>query len=212
MLSFIAAACGGGDDEEGAGGGETTATGGSETAAPKAGGTIRVALIQPTTAPNPLLVQDEGGAGILGATGEFLSFSDENLELQPRIAESWTPNADGSVWTFKIRQGVTFHNGAAADRERRQDHLRQAHQPRRRLGQRPVGARRRPLAGQHRGARRRHRRLQPRRAERQLPDARQLGELQRDHHSRRPRSGRLGQDVRGHRPVQAREASRPRSA
>lgn len=78
---------------------------------PVAGGTIRVALIQPATEPNPLLVQDEGGAGILGATGEFLSFSDANLELQPRLAESWTPNEDASVWTFAIRQGVTFHDG-----------------------------------------------------------------------------------------------------
>ncbi|HET6696008.1 MAG TPA: ABC transporter substrate-binding protein [Gaiellaceae bacterium] len=109
VLSFIAAACGGDDDDDGAsqtGGGETTA------GAVQPGGTVRVALIQPTTEPNPLLVQDEGGAGMLGATGEYLSFSDENLELQPRLAESWEPNDDGSVWTFKIRSGVTFHNGA----------------------------------------------------------------------------------------------------
>jgi peptide/nickel transport system substrate-binding protein len=108
VLSFIAAACGG-DDDDGAtqtGGGETTA------GAVQPGGTVRVALIQPTTEPNPLLVQDEGGAGMLGATGEYLSFSDENLELQPRLAESWEPNEDGSVWTFTIRSGVTFHNGA----------------------------------------------------------------------------------------------------
>ena len=34
------------------------------------------------------------------------------LELEPHIAESWSPNADGTEWTFKIRQGVTFHSGA----------------------------------------------------------------------------------------------------
>lgn len=124
LLSFLAAACGGSD-----GGGETTSattaadtgaadtgaaagTTQADTGAAQAGGTVRIALIQPTTAPNPLLVQDEGGAGILGATGEFLSFSDANLELQPRIAESWAPNADGTEWTFKIRQGVTFHDGS----------------------------------------------------------------------------------------------------
>ncbi|MEX2103430.1 MAG: ABC transporter substrate-binding protein, partial [Gaiellaceae bacterium] len=109
LVSFLAAACGG-DDE---GGGGATTTGAEPAGDIQQGGTIRVALIQPTTEPNPLLVQDEGGAGILGATGEFLSFSDQNLELQPRIAESWEPNADGSAWTFKIRQGVMFHNGAA---------------------------------------------------------------------------------------------------
>jgi peptide/nickel transport system substrate-binding protein len=107
VLSFIAAACGG-DDDESAG-----ATGATETTGAVAGGgTVRVALIQPTTAPNPLLVQDEGGAGVLGTTGEYLSFSDENLALQPRLAESWEPNADGTAWTFKIRQGVKFHSGA----------------------------------------------------------------------------------------------------
>ena len=110
LLSFIVAACGGDDDDGGA-----TNTSASETTASnnvQPGGTVRVALIQPTTEPNPLLVQDEGGAGMLGSTGEYLSFSDENLELQPRLAETWEPNEDGTVWTFSIRQGVTFHNGA----------------------------------------------------------------------------------------------------
>ena len=109
LVSFLAAACGGGG-----GGGETSGAGTTPTATGQvqAGGNIRVALIQPTTEPNPLLVQDEGGAGLLGSTGEFLSFSNEKLELEPRIAESWEPNDDGTVWTFKIRQGVTFHNGS----------------------------------------------------------------------------------------------------
>jgi peptide/nickel transport system substrate-binding protein len=106
LLSFIAAACGGGNETAG------TTAGGTATGEVKPGGNIRVALIQPTTAPNPLLVQDEGGAGLLGSTGEFLSFSNAKLELEPRIAEEWTPNDDGSEWTFKIRQGVKFHNGA----------------------------------------------------------------------------------------------------
>jgi peptide/nickel transport system substrate-binding protein len=107
LLSFIAAACGG--DNESA---STGTGGGSATGEVTAGGNIRVALVQPTTAPNPLLVQDEGGAGVLGSTGEFLSFSNDKLELEPRIAESWEPNEDGSEWTFKIRQGVKFHSGA----------------------------------------------------------------------------------------------------
>jgi peptide/nickel transport system substrate-binding protein len=106
LLSFIAAACGGGNETAG------TTGGGTATGEVQAGGNVRVALIQPTTAPNPLLVQDEGGAGLLGSTGEFLSFSNSKLELEPRIAESWEPNDDGSEWTFKIRQDVKFHNGA----------------------------------------------------------------------------------------------------
>jgi peptide/nickel transport system substrate-binding protein len=106
LLSFIATACGG--DEEGA----TGTAGGTTTSEVQSGGTVRVAIIQPTTAPNPLLVQDEGGAGLLGSTGEFLSFSNQELELEPRLAESWEPNEDGTVWTFQIRPGVQFHSGA----------------------------------------------------------------------------------------------------
>ena len=33
------------------------------------------------------------------------------------IAESWSPNEDHSVWTFKIRPGVTFQDGSVCDAE-----------------------------------------------------------------------------------------------
>jgi peptide/nickel transport system substrate-binding protein len=106
-LSFIAAACGGDDDDDTAGTGAAETTGG----APQAGGTLRTALISPAGALDPLTVGDEGGLAVLGQSGEYLAWSDDELMLQPRIAESWEPNEDGSVWTFAIRQGVTFHDG-----------------------------------------------------------------------------------------------------
>jgi len=98
-------------------GGETTAAGSTsapETTGPaaQAGGTVRVAQTTPSTAINPVLVQDSGGIGMLCQTGEYLTFSNPNLELEPVLAEEWSPNADGTVWTFKIRQGVTFSDGA----------------------------------------------------------------------------------------------------
>ena len=37
----------------------------------------------------------------------------QGLTLTPVLATSWTPNSNATVWTFKIRQGVKFHNGAA---------------------------------------------------------------------------------------------------
>ena len=70
LLSFIATACGGDDETAGTG-----TTGGTTAGNVQPGGSVRVAIIQPTTAPNPLLVQVEGGAGLLGWTGVFLSFS-----------------------------------------------------------------------------------------------------------------------------------------
>jgi peptide/nickel transport system substrate-binding protein len=36
---------------------------------------------------------------------------DSNQELQPQLAESFTISDDGLIYTFKLRQGVTFHNG-----------------------------------------------------------------------------------------------------
>jgi peptide/nickel transport system substrate-binding protein len=35
----------------------------------------------------------------------------------PVLAESWAPNDDKSVWTFKIRPGVTFHDGTPVTAE-----------------------------------------------------------------------------------------------
>ncbi len=65
----------------------------------------------PTATINPLTVADQGGLDMLGQTGEYLTFSNQHLTLQPALAESWTPNSTADVWTFKIRQGVKFHNG-----------------------------------------------------------------------------------------------------
>ena len=101
-LSFIAAACGGDDDDE-------AATGTTEGTA-KPGGALRTGIIAPAIELNPLVVYDEGGLAVLGQSGEYLAWSNDQLELEPRLAESWTPNQDGSIWTFKIRQGVTFHD------------------------------------------------------------------------------------------------------
>jgi peptide/nickel transport system substrate-binding protein len=37
---------------------------------------------------------------------------DENLEMQPALAESWNVSPDQLTWTFHLRQGVIFHDGS----------------------------------------------------------------------------------------------------
>ena len=41
-----------------------------------------------------------------------LIFMDKNCQPQPALAESWDVSEDGLVWTFHLRQGVTFHDGS----------------------------------------------------------------------------------------------------
>ena len=38
-------------------------------------------------------------------------------ELQPALATEWTPSADFTQWTFKLREGVTFHDGTPFNAE-----------------------------------------------------------------------------------------------
>lgn len=49
--------------------------------------------------------------GLIGLKG------DSTTELEGVIAESWESNEDMSVWTFKIRPGITFQDGSPVDAE-----------------------------------------------------------------------------------------------
>jgi peptide/nickel transport system substrate-binding protein len=84
---------------------------------PRPGGTFRVGLLTPAGALDPVLVGDQAGLGVLSLAGDYLIWSDRNLVPRPRLAQSWSHNGDGTVWTFKIREGVTFHDGTPMDAE-----------------------------------------------------------------------------------------------
>lgn len=75
------------------------------------GGTLRYGQIVPAGAVNPVTIADGGGLTVMSQFGETLVLSAPDLSAQPLLAESWSPNADGTVWTFKLRQNVKFHNG-----------------------------------------------------------------------------------------------------
>ena len=75
------------------------------------GGTVRMAQIVPAAAIDPVKIADGGGVTVLSQVAETLVLSARNLTAEPVLAESWSPNKDGTVWTFKLRQGVKFHSG-----------------------------------------------------------------------------------------------------
>ena len=73
--------------------------------------TIRVGSTTPSSAVEPVTTANSGGLILLQQTGEFLVFDQPDLMLKPMLALSWKANEDGSVWTFKLRPNVKFHNG-----------------------------------------------------------------------------------------------------
>src|SRR4029079_13599432 len=57
-----------------------------------AGGTLRVALIVPAAAIDPVKIADAGGITVLSQVAETLVLSDKDLTAVPVLAESWSPN------------------------------------------------------------------------------------------------------------------------
>jgi peptide/nickel transport system substrate-binding protein len=124
-LAAFLAACGDDDDNaDEATGGDTAEATGEEptgtTAAPSgteapaaAGGTIRVATQKPAAGLDPVAMQDLGTYGVIAQCFEFLCGLGEDGDIAPGLAESWEPNEDGTVWTFALRQGVTWQADAS---------------------------------------------------------------------------------------------------
>jgi peptide/nickel transport system substrate-binding protein len=111
LLGLLAAACGGSSSSSsssstGAAAPATSAAAGGG----KTGGTIRISILKPANAVDPVLANNTGSLAMVAFTGEFLTM-DEDKQLKPWLAESWTSNADGSEWTFKIKSGVKFNDG-----------------------------------------------------------------------------------------------------
>jgi peptide/nickel transport system substrate-binding protein len=84
----------------------------SASASAATGGSIKVAIQRPVQI-DPIAMQDLGGYGVVAQCFEFLAtLSTDGSDIAPGLAEKWTPNEDGSVWTFNLRQGVKWQDGS----------------------------------------------------------------------------------------------------
>jgi peptide/nickel transport system substrate-binding protein len=90
-----------------------TTTSQAATGTPKHGGTLRAGLTggssSDTADPNTIVNNtDYARAALLY---EALVWTNSQAQQYNRLAEEMTPNKDATVWTIRLRSGVTFHNG-----------------------------------------------------------------------------------------------------
>jgi peptide/nickel transport system substrate-binding protein len=84
------------------------------TGAAVAGGRLRIGVVPPPAhGLDPHTYQDTGSLVTGGIAGEFLTRATQSLSLLPELATSWKPNANATIWTFKLRSGVKFQSGQA---------------------------------------------------------------------------------------------------
>lgn len=65
----------------------------------------------PSGTMDPAYNQIDADAARISLVYERLVLLDKNFVPQPQLAESWSVNAAGDVWTFKLRSGIKFQNG-----------------------------------------------------------------------------------------------------
>ena len=80
---------------------------------PQAGGTLNV-VIQPEPPGLMIgLIQNGPTQMVAGDIYESLLRYGTDLSPEGQLAESWEISEDGKTYSFKLRDGVTFHDGEA---------------------------------------------------------------------------------------------------
>jgi len=112
-LPALLAACGG-DDEAAPEAATTQAATTTAAAAPKPGGTAVIALsvFNPQSTLDPARATSDFDLTAGGMLYDNLVTLDTSFSPSAGLAEEWEVSDDATVWTFKLRQGVEFHDGA----------------------------------------------------------------------------------------------------
>lgn len=78
---------------------------------PKRGGEIKVATYGDPATLDPHVTTDVPALRVRNQVCETLITWDAQIQESPMLADTWEVSADGTVWTFKLRKGVRFHEG-----------------------------------------------------------------------------------------------------
>ncbi|KAB1111286.1 ABC transporter substrate-binding protein [Neorhizobium galegae] len=84
----------------------------AQTTKPVKGGTLRISVDQAASVIHPLLTRVNPEYLVTELLYSNLTRLKVDMSVEPDLAESWTPNDALTEWTFKLRKGVTFHDGS----------------------------------------------------------------------------------------------------
>ena len=85
------------------------------TSGPQSGGDLKIVSQGSISTIDPVFSLFYVVNAVASQMYEGLYGWDGNLEAQPRTADSFTTNADGTEYTFTIRDGIKFHDGSDLD-------------------------------------------------------------------------------------------------
>ncbi|MBI2280628.1 MAG: ABC transporter substrate-binding protein [Bacteroidetes bacterium] len=78
---------------------------------PQNGGNINIAINRQVLNFDPIKVTDGYSSQVLGQLYEGLvRFNENDLSIEPLLAESWEVDENGLTYTFKLKKGVYFHD------------------------------------------------------------------------------------------------------
>ncbi len=90
---------------------------GSPVALGEPAGTFRAA-IEPIVQVDPAFISSDAEVAVASHVYDYLVDIDGQNRIVPRLARSWEVSEDGLTYTFRLHEGVTFHDGtplSAAD-------------------------------------------------------------------------------------------------
>lgn len=112
LAMAITACSGGSSGKEPAGSGEKPATGEKPAGGEKKGGTVVMPLIADPGTMSPLMAASTAEVIMARVLFNGLTRLDhKTFAPQPMLATDWETSPDGLVWTFKLREGVKWHDG-----------------------------------------------------------------------------------------------------